>query len=71
MCGQLYPLPGIGATIDIMPGVVDPLGFLQFFDGGWEGFVFFEEFFEIDGLIAELPEMVFGIVLIAICKEVE
>jgi hypothetical protein len=54
-----------------MCGVVDPSGLHKFIDRGWDGFAFFNNFFNIDRLIAELPEMMFGIVLVSVCKKLE
>jgi hypothetical protein len=51
--------------------VVDPSGLKELINGGRGGLAFFNNFFDIDRLIAELPEMVFGIVLIAVGEELE
>jgi hypothetical protein len=41
------------------------------FEGGWKGLMIFSRLFEVHRLIAELPEMVFGIVLVPVGKELE
>jgi len=67
--GQFYPLLGIGAAIDIMFGVVDPFRLEEFIEGGRYRLSFINNLFEIDGLVAELPEVMFGIVLVAVGKK--
>ena len=66
-----YPLMGPGATIDIVRGVVHPSGLEEFIDRGRDGFTFINNFFNIDRLVPELPEMMFGVVLVAVCKKLE
>ena len=69
--GQFYPLSGIGAAINIVAGVVDESGFLKFIERAGNGLVFFNKLFKIDGLVAELPEMMLRIVLIAVGKKMK
>ena len=69
--GQFYPLGGVGTAIDIMAGMVDESRFLEFFERIWNGLVFFNKLFKVDGLVAELPEMMFRIVLIAVGKKMK
>ena len=69
--GESNPLAGPGATVEVVSGVVDPPGLKEFVDRGRGGFTFFDNFFNVDRLIAKLPEMMFGIVLIAVSKELE
>src|ERR1700743_366214 len=70
-CGKFDALVGPGAAIDIMGGIVTPVGLEEFIDGGWEGLAFFSNFLHIDRLIAELPEMMFGVMLIPVGEELK
>jgi hypothetical protein len=69
--GELYALVRPCATVYIVRGVIDPPGLEEFVDRGWNGFVFLDDFFNVDRLITKLPEMMFGIMLIAISEELE
>ena len=64
-------MTGPGAAIDVMAGVVDPFCLKELIDGGRNRLIFFNNFFYIHGLIAELPEMMFSIVLITVGEELE
>ena len=70
-CGQFYPLGGIGAAIDIVAGMVDESRFLEFFERAGNGLVFFNKLFQVDRLVAELPEMMLRIVLITVGKKMK
>ena len=54
-----------------MPGVVDKFCLEELLDRGRDRLVFFNNFFNVHGLIAELPEMMFGIMLITVGKKLE
>src|SRR5258708_4216356 len=69
--GQFYPLAGVGAAINIVAGMVDECRFLESFERTGNGLIFFNKLFKIDGLVAELPEMMFRIVLIAVGKKMK
>jgi hypothetical protein len=51
--------------------VVDPSGLEELIDRGRGGIALINNFPNINRLIAKLPEMLFGIVLIAVCKKLE
>src|SRR3569833_2801076 len=67
--GQFYFLSGVGAAIDIVLRKVYNFFLHQALEWGRNALFFFNKFFEVDGLIAKLPEMMFGVVLIAIGKK--
>ena len=71
LCGQFYPLRRIGAAIDIMTGMVDESRLLEFIERAGNGFVFFNELYKVDRLVAELPEMMLRIMLIAVGEKVK
>jgi hypothetical protein len=68
---QFDALAGISTAIGIVGGVVNPSGLDQLFDGRRRRLAFFNDFINIYGLIAELPEMMLGVVLIAISEKLE
>jgi hypothetical protein len=71
LCGQLNPLGGVGAAVDIVAGMIDEPGLLEFIERAGNGFVLFNDLFKVNGLIAELPEMMLRVMLIAVGEKVE
>ena len=54
-----------------MLGDIDYSFFHKAVQWGWEGLIFFNKLFEVHGLIAELPEMMFRVVLIPVGEELK